>query len=368
MMKISIAREPFAKAVTAVYRVTENRPTLPILSNLLLEATPAGLLLAGTDLSVGLRMQIAAEVHEPGALALPAGKLAEIVRALPDAPVSLETTREGEALLSCERARFRLRGLPAEEFPRFPEAVAMSLALPATALADLVAKTSFAVSADQTRWALTGICLEATADQLRFTATDGHRLAIATLPHSMNGSHPLSALVPPKALTAAARLTADSEGDIQIAFDAEGQQLLLVQGGLRINARVIDGQFPNVAGVVPDPGPQAITVNREALRAALRRVTPMLGTSSATTLTPARTTLTLSGSDPSLGEATEEVDASIAGDIPAIAFQARYLLEFLEATDAPEIRMYIRGALDPVLLVPAEQTDYQYVLMPMWLS
>lgn len=367
MMKISIAREPFAKAVTAVYRVTDTRTTLPLPSNLLLEATPAGVLLAGTDLSVGLRMQIAAEVHEPGALALPARKLAEIVRTLPDAPIVLETTGEGDAILTCERARFRLRALPAEEFPRFPELADDGLALPATALADLVAKTSFAVSIDQSRWALTGICLETTAGEVRFTATDGHRLAIATLPHR-NGHHPLSALVPPKALTAAARLTADSDGDVQLAFDADGQQLLLVQGGLRINARVIDGQFPNVAGVVPEPGPEVIAVNRETLRAALRRVTPMLGTTYATTLTPAKTTLTLSGSDPSFGEAREEVDASITGDVPAIAFQARYLLEFLEATEAPEIQMYIRGALDPVLLVPADQTDYQYVLMPMRLG
>jgi DNA polymerase-3 subunit beta len=364
MMKISIARDPFAKAVTAVHRVTDSRPTLPILSHLLLEATPAGVLLAGTDLSVGLRMQLGAEVHDPGALALPARKLAEIVHTLPDAPIVLETTGEGEAVLTCKRARFRLRGLSAEEFPRFPEPAADCRTLPATALADLVAKTSFAVSTDQSRWALTGICLEATADQLRFTATDGHRLAIATLPDG-NGGHPLSALVPPKALTVAARLTANGARDVQLAFDAAGQQILLVQEGLRINARVIDGQFPNVAGVVPEPGPQGITVNREALRAALRRVIPMLGTSSATTLTPARTTLTLSGSDPALGEAREEVDASIAGDVPAIAFQARYLLEFLDATEAPEIRMYIRGTLDPVLLVPANQTDYQYVLMPM---
>jgi DNA polymerase-3 subunit beta len=364
MLKILIAREPFAKAVAAVHRVTDSRQTLPILSHLLLEATPAGILLAGTDLSVGLRMELAAEVYEPGAVALPARKLAEIVHTLPDAPICLETVREGEALLACERARFRLRALSADEFPRFPEPSDDGLALPATALADLVAKTSFAVSPDQSRWALTGICLEATADQLRFTATDGRRLAVATLPQG-NGRRPLSALVPPKALTAAARLTAASAGDVRLALDAEGQQLLLVQGGLRINARVLDGQFPNVAGVVPEPGPEMIAVDREALRAALRRVTPLLGASWGTTLTPGETTFTLSGSDPALGEAREEVDARIAGDVPALAVHARYLLDFLEATDASEIRLYIRGPLDPVLLVPADRTDYQYVLMPM---
>lgn len=366
-MDISVTHELFNKAVTAVHRAIDSQRTLPILSNLLIQTETESVLISGTDLTLGLRMQIPAEVKEPGAACLPAHKLADIAHALPDAPVRLASgsgDQDAAILLTCSRAKFSLRSAPVADFPQFPPAGAHGLTLPAKVFTDLVTRTSYAVSRDQSRYALTGIALEATPDRIRFLATDGHRLAVATAPPA-GTTLPGQVIVPPKALTTAARLSLNGESDITLAYDDEQHQLLLTQAGLRINARLIDGQFPDVDSIIPTPGAEMVTLHRETLRNALRRMAPMVSEQGPVTFAPGEASVTLSASDASLGDAREELDATVQGPIAPLGLRSRYLLDFLEAVESEEVRLYITGPLSPILAVPVGSADYQYILMPM---
>lgn len=365
-MDITVTKD-FTKAVGAAQRAVDGRTkTLPILGHLLLEATAEGrVAISGTDLTTSLRLETAAEVAEPGALALPGQKLAEITHTLPPAAsTNLKTDGDAAVTLTCGRSHFRLRGLPAEDFPTFPESPdAAGLRLPATVFADLVAKTSFAASTDQTRYALTGISLQATADRLRFAATNGHRLALATLPYT-NGEHPLDVIIPPKALVTAAKLASEAGGDITLRFAPGDGHLVLEQDGFVIATRLLDGTYPNIDTIVPTTRDHSITVGRESLRDAIRRIVPILGDFQGVKLTPGERTLTISGQNADLGEGTEEIDSLPTGQPAALYCQARYLLDFLDTVSTEQVQLYVTGPLDPILIQPVGDAGYTYIVMP----
>lgn len=365
-MDITVTKD-FAKAVGAVHRAVDGRAkTLPMLGHLLLEATVEGrVAISGTDLTTSLRLETAAQVAEPGALALPGQKLAEITHTLPPAAsVNLKTDGENAVTLTCGRSRFRLRGLPAGDFPTFPErADAADLLLPATIFADLVAKTSFAASTDQTRYALTGISLQAAADRLRFAATNGHRLAIATLPHK-NGEDPLDVIIPPKALVTAAKLASEAGEDITLGFTPGKEHLVLEKDGFIIATRLIEATFPNLDSIVPTTRDHSITANRECLRDAIRRIVPILGDFQGVKLTPGERSLTISGQNGDLGEGTEEIDCLPTGEPAALYCQARYLLDFLDTVSTEQVQLYVTGPLDPILIQPVGDAEYTYIVMP----
>jgi DNA polymerase-3 subunit beta len=364
-MDIALATpEALEKAVAAVARIVEGRRTLPILSHLLLEAD-TGITVAGTDLTTSLRLGIPADVLGAGRAAVSAQHLGQILRQLPEAPVSLVLT-EGDLTLTCEHARFRLRTLPADEFPTIPQMAAEGSRIPAATLRDLLRKTHFAVSQDQTRLSLTGSHIATTGDRLRFTATDGHRLARAST--AISGTVP-STIAPPKGLLAAARLIPQQEdGEVQLALDDEGHQLHLRWGPQsHVITRVIDGQFPDVDAVLAEPGAERILVDRATLLGALRRVSPLAGGHHGITLRAGQSALTLSASE-ALGEATDEIEASITGTPPTVGVNGRYLLDFLEATDAAQVRFALTDALAPVHLEPVGDGSFEHIVMPMRLG
>jgi DNA polymerase-3 subunit beta len=333
---------------------------------MLLEASPDSVWLFGTDLDVGLRRGLTAEVLKPGAVALSAKKLYEIARELPQAPVELQADADLQVAIRCQRSSFRMKGLPREEFPSLPDLKGDGEVVVETRVfRDMLRKTLFAVSSDQTRYALTGVLVQVQAGEIRMVATDGHRLALVKTPRlARTGPDNLEALVPKKAMVEAAKVTRDEGGDVRMWLG--DNQLILQQDMSTLIARLIDGQFPNYEQVIPASSPGHIVIGRDALQGALRRTSAIMGERTSATefeFRPGRLLVSCVNMD--LGEAHEEVEAAYDGQGLKVGFNARYMLEFLGAIDSPEVTLYIADPLSPALFRAAGDEAYGCVIMPM---
>lgn len=365
-MHIRVERDAFVDALAPVQGVVEAKKTLPILSHLLLEASPDGVCLFGTDLDVGLRRELAAEVLQSGAIALSAKKLYEIIRELPSASIEFQVDADLQAAISCQRSSFRMKGLPKEEFPAIPDLKQHGgVVVPAALLRDMLRKTLFAVSSDQTRYALTGVLLQVQASEIRMVATDGHRLALLRVPRPDGESAAmLEALIPKKAMVEAAKIAKDDVGDIQLWLS--DNQLILQQDASTLIARLIDGQFPNYDQVMPPAGPGRIVIGRDALHGALRRTSAIMGErTTATEFDIRKGRVLISCVNIDLGEAHEEIEASYDGDEMKVGFNARYVMEFLAAVDSAEVSVQIADPLSPAIFRAAGDDTYGCVVMPM---
>lgn len=365
-MHIRVERDAFVDALAPVQSVVEVKKALPILSHVLLEANPDGLSLFGTDLDVGLRKHISAEVLTPGAITLSAKKLYEVTKELPSAQIDLQVDPDLQVALSCQRSHFRMKGLSREEFPSLPDVRGTGeLVLDAKLFRDMLRKTLFAVSSDQTRYALTGLLLQAHSSGLNMVATDGHRLALVRMPRPENsGTAVIDALVPKKAMVEAMKIARDEAGKVRIQLS--DNQLVLQEHTTTLVARLIDGQFPNYDQVVPSFTPNIINIARETLQGALRRTSAIMGERTTPTEFDFQAgRLLISCVNMDLGEAYEEVEISYAGEGVKIGFNARYILEFLGAVEAPEITLNLTDPLSPAIFRAAGDEYYSCVIMPM---
>ena len=365
-MHIRVERDAFVEALGPVQSVVEVKKALPILSHVLLEAGTDHVSLFGTDLDVGLRSQLSAEVIEPGAITLSAKKLYEVVKELPQATIEFHVDADLQVAISCQRSNFRMKGLPKDEFPSLPDLHGGGeLLIEAKVFRDMLRKTLFAVSSDQTRYALTGVLLQAQPSELNMVATDGHRLALIRIPRpATSGSNTLEALIPRKAMVEAVKIARDEVGDIHIRLSEN--QLILQQETTTLVARLIDGQFPNYEQVVPSATPNRIVIKKEALHGALRRTSAIMGERTTPTefdFQSGRLMITCINMD--LGEAHEEVEISYTGDAMKMGFNARYIMEFLGAVDSDEVALHVTDPLSPSIFRAAGDDGYSCVIMPM---
>src|SRR5574339_1062009 len=267
-MKLTITREQLQDGLVAVAASVPAKTTLPILSNILLEATKDGIRLSGTDLDISVSTTVPAQVDQEGAITLPARKLVEIVRELPSAAIRITGAGEQRVTIECGRSRFRLLGLPREEFPSFP-AVKFDGAWKAAAgvVQKLVGHVAFAASTEESRPILNGVLWELRPDRMRMVATNGHRLAKMDVPAS--GASTADLIVPPKALEQVRRLYGPEDAlevarsDNHIAFRA---------GGRQVYSRLIEGPYPNYEQVIPRENDKFAAVDKQAMSAALRRM------------------------------------------------------------------------------------------------
>ncbi len=365
-MHIRVERDAFVDALAPIQGVVEAKKTLPILSHLLLEASHDDVWLFGTDLDVGVRRGLAAEVLKPGTVALSAKKLYEVARELPQAPVELQADADLQVAIRCQRSSFRMKGLPRDDFPSLPDLKPDGeLLLETQSFRDMLRKTLFAVSSDQTRYALTGVLVQVLASEVRMVATDGHRLAFVRVPRPADkGSGTLEALVPKKAMVEAMKITREDGGDVRMWL--ADNQLILAQEASTLVARLIDGQFPNYDQVIPVPSPSKILIGTEALQGALRRTSAIMGERTTATEFDFRSgRVIVSCVNMDLGEAHEELEASYNGEGLKVGFNARYILEFLAAIDSAEVSLSIADPLSPALFRPAGDDAYGCVIMPM---
>ena len=365
-MKVTISREKLLEGLTAVGATIPAKTTLPVLSNLLVETTERGLRLSGTDLDIAVSMEIAAEVDAPGAITIPAKRLSEIVRELPPAPIKLATSGEQRITLESGRSRFKLLGLPKDEFPAFP-AVKFTNAwkIRSSEVQKLITHASFAASVEESRPILNGVLWELRKDVMRMVATNGHRLAKMETPWNGTGEA-TDFIVPPKALEQVRRLFPADE-DLEVAQGAN--HLGFRSPFTAVYTRLIEGPYPNYDQVIPKDNDRFAIADRAALTAALRR-TAIVASDQTHRIRLAFNTgmLKLSVQTADVGEAQDEIPIRYTGDPLEIGFNANYLLEILRYIPTDEVRLTFKAPERAATLEPEGWSDpakYLCLVMPL---
>jgi DNA polymerase-3 subunit beta len=372
-MKLAIERAALLKSLAHVQSVVERRTTIPILSNVKLEAADGALALTSTDMDLSVVEQTEAEISQPGATTAPAHTLYDVVRKLPEgARVTLERAASGaEITLRAGRGTFDLPCLPAEDFPSMTdEGLEHSFALGAAELRRLIDRTRFAISTEETRYYLNGIFLhtvdEGAASCLRAVATDGHRLARVeiALPPGAEGMPPV--IVPRKTVGEVRKLIDEIAADqsVEVALSTVRIRFKVDRAVLR--SRLIDGTFPDYQRVIPSGNDKLMLARTKELSEAVDRVA-IISTekSRAIKLSLAEARLTLSAISPDAGRAVEELDVSYASDPLEIGFNARYILDMSGQLEGDDIEFAMADAGSPTLVRDPKDSSTLYVLMPM---
>jgi DNA polymerase-3 subunit beta len=368
-MEILVRRNDLVKELQLVQGIVERKNSIPILSNVLAEARSGELRISATDLDVSLRCGCAAQVVEEGAVTLGAKKLYEIVRSLPESDVRLKVEDDSWARIRCERVDFKMAGLPREDFPSLPEAkVGKSVELPAPALRRLIQRTGFAITAEDARYYLAGALLVLEKDGISMVATDGHRLAWAQTRTPVKVGEATRVLVPRKAINELARLIEELGDDEVVSFQQGDGHLIFSAGGRTLASKMVEAQFPAYEKVVGVTGDRKVSVGREALQSAIRRVSLLSSERGrAVRLSLEEGSLEVSASSPELGEARESLPVEYAGEAVQIGFNAQYLIDFLAVVGTDEVALEMKDAESQGLLRPVGEDggEYRYVVMPM---
>src|SRR5881296_4614146 len=362
-MEVVLNRDAFLKGLQMVQNIVEPRQTLPILANVLLETDGEAVRVTATDLEVGARVAIPAKVASKGAITVSARKLAEIVKELPTAAVSLRVTDTASVSLRCAGATYKLVGLAPDDFPPVvPASPASWVSLDGKTLREMLLQTSFAVSHDETRYALNGILFVLQGKDVQMVATDGHRLAVSkrSLGRGVGG---MTGIVPRKAVSEIMRVLGASE-EVQLAITEN--QFVLQMPNFVMTARLIEGQFPNYDAVIPRTHPGKLAAPRSSLTAALRRVAVMAEErNKPVKLALSPGSLKMTASSQELGEAEEILEVEYAGEEMVIGFNSRYLLEAMAALDKDQVMFEIKDAQSPGVIKSVEDEGYCCVIMPM---
>jgi DNA polymerase III subunit beta len=384
-MKVTLERAALLKSLSHVHRVVERRNTIPILSNVLLRAEGQAVLLKATDLDLEVTESVAADVGIAGATTVPAHVLHDIVRKLPDgSQVSLESLGGSSQLqLRSGRSRFNLQALPDSDFPDLAtDELSHSFALASGDLKQLIDKTQFAISTEETRYYLNGIFLHTTKVDgemmLRAVATDGHRLAQVQIPAPEGAIGMPGVIVPRKAVAEAQKLVEDASRELRVevsaakirfAFgDAAPPDQARGRGAAQIVliSKLIDGTFPDYVRVIPSNNDKRLIVEREPFRVAIDRVATISSERGrAVKLAVDEGKLTLSVTNPDLGSAVEELDVDYDSSPMEIGFNARYLLDITEQLDSDTMLLKLADPGSPTLLQDRDGAAALYVLMPM---
>ena len=362
-MDVVLDRDAFLKGLQMVQNIVEPRQTLPILANVLLEADGEAVRLTATDLEVGARVSVPARVASKGAITVSARKLAEIVKELPAAAVAVKVGDNASVSLRCGGVTYKLLGLPPDDFPPVvPAAPESWVTLEAKTLREMLSQTGFAISHDETRYALNGVLLVLQGKEVLMVATDGHRLALAkrSLGRGVGGA---TGIVPRKAVLEIMRVLGAGE-DVQIAITQN--QFVLQMPNFVMTARLIEGQFPNYEAVIPKGHPRKMVIARGTVTAALRRVSVMAEERNKPvrfTLNPA--SLRLSASSQELGEAEEVLDVDYAGEELVIGFNSRYVLDAIAAIETEQVVFELKDSQSAGVIKSIEDEGYCCVIMPM---
>jgi DNA polymerase-3 subunit beta len=372
-MNLSISKSELQRGLGRIQSIVEKRNSMPILSNVRLEAVKGKsgteLKLAATDLEVGIHSTHEAKVEKAGGVTVAARKLHEIVRELPDEEVELATTDNNYLEVRCARSHFTLAGTAVEEYPTLPGASPKKLVpMQAVVLSQMIERTMYATCADETRYNLNGVFVEVLPDvgKLRMVATDGHRLACVdrAIAEGLDDL-PAGIIIPRKGLAELKRLVDEDDAD-EIELGFEGNSGLVRKGDVTLAMRLIEGEFPNYRQVIPKEPGRRLSVASEPFVRALRRVHLLSSQQShSVKLEVKEGQVAISTRNPDLGEAREEMDVDYAGDEMEIGFNARYLIDALQALDAKEVTLGLQDSLSPVQVRPADDDESLAVVMPM---
>ncbi len=359
-MKFRCDRDVLSEGLQAVQRAVSSRPGIPALTGVLMEArTGGGLTLTTTDLEVSARLTVEVQVTEEGTALVPARLLADTVKSLSDAPVEFETDG-GQARIRCAAYEGALRLLPVEDFPVIQAPAGPAITLPAAVFAEAVSQVARAASRDEARPVLTGVLLEVTREGVTLVATDSYRLAVRELVATAPGE--ARAIVPERALSEAARAAAALDrGEVELVLE-ESQASFRVDG-LTLTSRLIEGEFPNYRQLLPEAYENRLTVSRQQLVDAVRRVGLLARDTSPVRMEFNALGVKLSSQSPDLGQAVEVVEARYEGEELTVAFNPQYLLDGLGAAAGETVRLEVRDGLKPGV-IRGETEDFTYLVMP----
>jgi len=365
-MKATIERATLLKSLGHVQSVVERRNTIPILSNVLIEAREDGSIrLMATDLDLQVDESVPANVSQPGATTLSAHTLFDIVRKLPEGSQVELSAAEGKMQVNAGRSRFSLSTLPRDDFPVIAEGdLPTRFELPAATLRQIIEKTRFAISSEETRYYLMGIFLHVIDDQLRAAATDGHRLARITVPKPDGADGMPDVIIPRKAVAELYRLLEELEGTVEISLSPTKVRFGL--GSAVLTSKLIDGTFPDYNRVIPTANDKLLKLDPKSFSAGVDRVSTIASEKTrAVKMSVDRDKVTLSVTSPENGVATEELPADYGADGLEIGFNARYLLDILGEIDGDTVEVHLADAAAPTLLRESDKSNALYVLMPM---
>ncbi|MEP6669480.1 MAG: DNA polymerase III subunit beta [Chthoniobacter sp.] len=364
-MKFSVSKEKLLAGLQTVQNVVSTRTTLPILSNVLLQAEGDQLRLTTTDLDVGVSGAITAQIEKPGATTLPARRLANIVRELPAAEIIVEVDSKNVASIRCGQSFFKILGLPEEEFPPLPKQTdARTFTIGQQILRDALKKTSYAISTDETRYVLNGILFSFKENKLTLVATDGRRLAMVDIEVEFPRSQEVEIIVPTKAVTELGRLLGD-EGDVRLSV--EENQVAFQIGDTLLASKLIEGNYPNYRQVIPAEAKERVTLERELFLNAVHRVALLSSEkSNSVKLVFTKNNIEIAANTPDVGEARESLAVAYKGREFSIAFNPEFLQAPLRVLTNDEVYLDMIDEMSPGVI--KIQSPFLYVLMPMRIS
>lgn len=377
-MELVISKRNFLRGLARTHGVADRKSSMPILSNILLTTdSTTSLRFAATDLYLGVAATAPAEVKKGGSIAVSARTLFEIVKNLPEGDVHWTVGPNHAAEIRAGKVRFRIPGMPGDDFPALPSSGSADFfSLDAEVLGDLITKTQYSMSTDDTRPHLAGALFEGEGKVVRMVTTDGHRLS--KIDHRLDDGSPMlsfSMLVPNKGIAELKRLIEDAKADAkstkeegrpQISVATAGGSAFFKREGIVLSVKLADEQFPPYARVIPQQQEKRVVVSRIGLVEALKRMSLVSSdTSGGVRFMVSAGSLRIVSENPDVGEGSEELDVDYAGEAITIGFNAKYILEVLGSLTDDEVALELAGELDPGVIKPASDTMFVGVVMPM---
>ncbi len=367
-MELVVRKNDLLRELQLFQGIVERNNTIPVLANVLMEADAGELRFLATDLQVALRSKCPASVAKGGKLTLPAKKLFEIIRMLPETEVRIEQDKDG-VRVAADRFDSRMQAMPADDYPSLPHPTgAASLTLPAQLLGQMIVRTQFATTSDDTRYFLNGVLLVASPGQFSLVATDGHRLSLVRAEREGEGpSEEVRVILPKKTVTELGRLLPEVDGNIQ--YERQENHLFFTVGERVLISRMIEAQFPAFERVVPKGNDKVVEFERERLANALKRVGQLSPERSrAVKFSIEEGRVEVSSSSPEFGEAKETILVDdYKGSPLQIGFNGQYVLQFLDVVGTDKVALELKDEVSQAVMKPVGQDgfSYTYVLMPM---
>jgi DNA polymerase-3 subunit beta len=368
-MEFTVSRADLVRELNLSQGVVEKKTTIPILSNVLVEADSDRIFLTATDLELGIRCSCPARVKKTGGGTIPARRLLEYVRLLPDSDVQVKIQENHWASLVCGRSRTRIAGMSRDSFPELPQMPEILAEIPIGILATMISKTIFAISTEESRFTLNGALLVLNKGELVMVATDGHRLAMVESTGELPGVNAsYRALLPRKAMQELQKFAGEADPAAVVRFSGDDNHLFFQLGERLLLSRKLTGNFPDYPRVLPKDHPHTVTLERDELRGAIERVSQFSDERSrAIRVRFGSNEVKVHSSVSDTGESEESLPSTYDGPAVEIGFNAQYLLDFLRAVGEPQVSFLFKDPNSAGEMRPAgdKPQSYRYVIMPM---
>ncbi len=374
-MQLTIGKSSFLKELNLIQGVVEKKSTIPILSNLLLGTKQGGLWIKATDLDVSISTWCDAEIKKEGSICIQAKKLFEIIKALPDSEIEIKSGEKDQVTIVCERSRFRMPGLSKENFPEIQEFKGSFISLPANLLRSFISRSIFAITNEESRYALNGAKFELLEKKIRMVATDGHRLSFIEK-RTDHGAGKLDVLIPKKTLIELARLCAETNEPVEFGHDEN--HLYFKVGKRLLVSRTLSGQFPNYELVLPKENNHRVVIESSSISSAVRRVALMADERShAIKFEIKDNQMNITSQAAELGEAGEVIPVEYLGPDITVGFNAQYILDFFSVIQDGNVALELKDGSSGTQIRPFKENDkekdedenddddYRYIVMPM---